>query len=225
MQSQAHPMSIPTVFKLWGHIISKFPSVCEPGPCCDRFDFVADASGEQGRLGLRVADVNCVRWNSTWKTLQTSSIQGPTCKILKILWRVTLNTQTQSHRRRPKTQLQFTLTWLLFWKVNIDQQYLAKTRYTTLTYTIQYVTNDSYIHHWANLLFSSTHHIYLCQRFRQYHRNLVGEPVAVGSLLQDSQNTYEVEGRFVQEKCDWQTCDWGKLITGLPECVWGRRPV
>lgn len=54
-------MSIPTVFKLCGQIISKSPSVCEPGPCCDRLDFVAEASGEQGRLGLRVAEVNCVR--------------------------------------------------------------------------------------------------------------------------------------------------------------------
>jgi len=60
MQSQALSTSIPTVFKLCGQIISKSPSVCEPGPC-DRLDFVADASGEQGRLGLRVAEVNCVR--------------------------------------------------------------------------------------------------------------------------------------------------------------------
>jgi hypothetical protein len=60
MQSQALPMSIPTVFKLCEQIISKSPSVCEPGPCCDRLDFVAEASGE-GRLELRVAEVNCVR--------------------------------------------------------------------------------------------------------------------------------------------------------------------
>lgn len=61
MQSQALPMNIPTVFKLCEQIISKSPSVCEPGPCCDRLDFVAEANGEQGRLGLRVAEVNCVR--------------------------------------------------------------------------------------------------------------------------------------------------------------------
>jgi len=60
-QSQALSISIPTVFRLCGQIISKSPSVCEPGPGCDRLVFVAEASGEQGRLGLRVAEVNCVR--------------------------------------------------------------------------------------------------------------------------------------------------------------------
>jgi len=80
----------------------------------------------------------------------------------------------------------------------MDQQYLEKKRYTISTYTTQFVTNDAYIHHLAHLLFPATHHvIYLCQRFRQYNRNVVGEPVAVGIALQDNQNTYVVEGRNV----------------------------
>lgn len=61
LSSQEHPINILTVFKLCEQIISTSPSVCGAAPCCGRLDFVPDARGEQGRLGLRTAEVNCVR--------------------------------------------------------------------------------------------------------------------------------------------------------------------
>lgn len=61
MQSQENHVIILTVFRLCEHIISKSPSFCGAVPCCGRPDFVPETRGEQGRLGLRAADVNCVR--------------------------------------------------------------------------------------------------------------------------------------------------------------------
>lgn len=59
--SQIHSLNILTVFRLCEQIISTSPSVCGAAPCCGRLDFVPEASGEQDRLGLSAAEVNCVR--------------------------------------------------------------------------------------------------------------------------------------------------------------------
>lgn len=60
MKSQEPSVIILTVFRLCEHI-SKSPSFCELVPCCGRLGFVPETRGEQGRLGLRAADVNWVR--------------------------------------------------------------------------------------------------------------------------------------------------------------------
>jgi hypothetical protein len=60
LQSQEHPINILTVFRLCEQMIST-SSVCEGAPCCGRLDFAPEARGERGRLGLRAAEVNCVR--------------------------------------------------------------------------------------------------------------------------------------------------------------------